>query len=209
MPIQGQKALVLSLVCFQIFAFALVATAADQPDPTNSSAPGVTPREGKTLGVGTFQDHTDSAAFAAAAGNVNTITFQEVPVGTVLSNQYPDVTFTDGNDLTATDAAFLNDGVGVIDGNSMTLVFSQPIMAVGLHFPGAAKIEVYDVLGGILLHQSADFGGTGTGFFGGVTSPDTEFTAVVISDWLAVPGYYDDLVYGDLVPVELQSFSVE
>jgi len=146
-----------------------------------------------------FQDYTDPGLFASAAGPLTTITFTEVSVGTVLSNQYPGVTFFDGDDFTLSDAAFIRDGVGAADGTSgptsMTVVLSEPILAFGVHFPGAARISMYDVPGGTLLYQSAGFGGSGPGFFGGVVSTGVPFTTVVIDDWYLPPGYYDDLVF--------------
>jgi len=183
------------------------------PNPmTNEGSPAVA-APGASSASRAFQDYTDAGAFAAAAGPLTTIAFTEVPVGTVLTNQYPGLTFTDGDDQTLSNSAFVNDGVGVVDGVDssalMTVVFDQPILAVGVHFPGAARIAVYDVPGGTLLYQSAGFGGSGTGFFGGVVSTVTPFTAVVIVDWFAAPGYYDDLVYGEPVPVELTTFTVE
>jgi hypothetical protein len=73
--------------------------------------------------------------------------------------------------------------------------FSQPVIAVGAFFPGAMTITVFDSQGGVPLHQSADFGGSGSGHFGGVIS-DTGFGFVEISDWVDDSVFIDDLVFG-------------
>ena len=192
-------------------AFVASAGAAfDDHDPENLRSTAPNPSREKATPDVAFQDYTDAGAFAAAAGGLTTITFGEVSVGTVLSNQYSEVTFIDGDDTTLADGGFINDGVGVQDGSgagaAMTMVFARPLKAFALHFPGAATIDVYDTLGGTLLYDSADFGGSGTGFFGGVVSSGPSFSAVVVHDWFGEPGFYDDLVFA-LAPTPFQDYT--
>lgn len=135
--------------------------------------------------------YTDLATFLAAAGSVDTIRFTEVPLGTVLTSEYPGLTF-DGNDTTLSSGSFVTDGVGVRDvGGAMTIDFAAPKFAFGVEFPGAARISLY--LGASLIHTQ-DFGSAGLGFFGGLISTDA-FDRVVVSDWVDAVGFYDNLYF--------------
>lgn len=121
-----------------------------------------------------------------------TITFTEVPTGTVLGNQYPDLTFTDGNDTVISNGAFLNDGIGVDGSGRIDITFDFFLNAVGADFPGAMTLDLYS--GGTLIGSSIDFAGSGAGFFGGVIS-DTAFDRVVIRDWFDDTVFIDDFHY--------------
>ena len=61
-----------------------------------------------------------------------------------------------------------------------------------MNFPGAVRI--YGYMGSTLVFQSNDFGGSGTGFFGGVIS-DIAFDRVEIMDWMDDSVYPDDVFY--------------
>jgi hypothetical protein len=121
-----------------------------------------------------------------------TITFTEVPTGTVLGNQYPDLTFTDGNDTVVNNGAFVNDGIGVNGNGRIDITFDFFLNAVGVDFPGAMTLDLYS--GGTLIGSSIDFAGSGTGFFGGVISDDA-FDRVVIRDWVDDSVFIDDFHY--------------
>ena len=128
-------------------------------------------------------------AYNAAVGAHTIITFTEVPIGSTLTSQYSGlgVTFSDGNDTTRSDSAFVVDGVGAAGNGRFDLSFSTQSTHIGAEFPGALRIELYNDAN--LLATSSDFAGSGSGFFGGVLS--TPFNRVVLIDW------FDDLVFID------------
>jgi len=147
--------------------------------------------------VAGFTDFTDLALFQSALGApVTRIGFDEVPETSIVDFQYQSVgvIFTDGDDQTQADANFEEDGVGLNASGRIHIAFSQPARAVGAFFPGAMTIEVFDTQGGTSLHQSADFGGSGSGNFGGVVG-DTDFGYVEIRDWFDDSVFIDDLVF--------------
>ena len=145
-----------------------------------------------------FQDYEDFFIFQSAFGDpLTTITFTEVPLGTVLTTQYLyiGVQFTDGNDTTLSSASFEEDGVGVNGNGRVHIHLLEPAEAIGTYFPGALTIDIYDVPGGNLLYTSSDFAGSGTGFFGGVVT-DQSFTYVVLRDWVDDLVFLDDIFIG-------------
>jgi hypothetical protein len=177
-------------VAILILCFTSTFTLAE--DITNAGADVQTPT------VAGFTDFTDFALFQGAFGAPLTrIGFDEVPESTIVTNQYQNdgVIFTDGDDQTLNDANFVEDGVGLRASGRIHIQFSQPARAVGAFFPGAMTIEVFDTQGGNSLHQSADFGGGGTGHFGGVIG-DTGFGFVELRDWADDSVFIDDLVFG-------------
>jgi hypothetical protein len=144
-----------------------------------------------------FTDFTDFPSFQSAwAGPLTTITFTEVPVGTIVTTEFAGLgaVFTDGNDTTLANPAFVEDGIGVDGNGRVTVQLSQPANAIGSNFPGALTIELYDA-GGSLIYTSTDFAGSGTGFFGGVIS-DTPFASVVFRDWVDDLVFLDDIFIG-------------
>jgi hypothetical protein len=178
------------LVAIVIFGFASSLACAE--DITNAEAVAISPN------VAGFSDFTDFTLFQSAFGAPLTrIAFDEVPVSTIVTNQYQNegAIFTDGDDQTVNDANFVEDGVGLSANGRIHIQFSQPAVAVGAFFPGAMTIEVFDTQGGTSLHQSADFAGSGSGNFGGVVG-DTGFGFVEIRDWFDDSVFIDDLVFG-------------
>jgi len=152
--------------------------------------------------VAGFTDVTDFALFQSALGApVTRIGFDEVPETSIVDFQYQGVgvVFTDGDDKAVADANFVEDGIGLNASGRIHIAFSQPARAVGAFFPGAMTIEVFDTLGGTSLHQSADFGGGGSGHFGGVIG-DMDFGFVEIRDWVDDSVFIDDLVFGFAPP---------
>ncbi len=163
-------------------------------DATNLPGPvprGLGPR---TFGPIQCTDYDDPVLFAMNAGLIEAITFQEVPPGTTLGTQYPDVTFPDGDDVTLEDGSiFLEDTFGVDCNLSCNLTFRIPSRFLGIAFPGAMTIDLYDEPGGTLLYSSQDFAGSGAGFFGGVVCNGT-FGAAEIRDWFNLDMFIDDVL---------------
>jgi len=150
----------------------------------------------------TGSDYRDLPSFkAAAGGKLATITFTEVPVGTTVTNHYLNVhtVFTDGDDVTLEDANFVTDNVGVKGDGRVHLRLTQPATAIGSDYPGALTIELWDHQGGTLLYTSSDFGGSGSGFFGGVVA-NTPFSFVVLRDWV------DDRVFMDNIHIRFEDY---
>lgn len=149
---------------------------------------------GSDFGLDAFNDYTDFARFSAAYGDVPTrIRFTEVPVDTLLTNQFADdgVFFTDGDDTVTADRMFVEDGIGVDADGRINILLSQPAVAIGAFFPGALRIDLFDGDGNE-IYQSRDFAGSG---FAGVVA-DTPFEAVALSDWADDSAFIDDLVIG-------------
>lgn len=109
-----------------------------------------------------------------------------------MGNQYAGlgVTFSDLNDTTLADTAFLSDGVGLNGHGAVTLRFSSYLTSLGAMFPGALTIQLFS--GGSLVGTSAAFGGQGDGFFGGVIS-DIPFNGAILSDWSDGRVFLDNL----------------
>ena len=91
----------------------------------------------------------DFAGWKAASGVYSTVTFGEVPANSVVTDQYASLglLFT-SLDLDTTYPqdffVFPQDGFG-LDGNcQVELTFSQPISAIGWHFPGLMTAKFYN-----------------------------------------------------------------
>jgi hypothetical protein len=161
-------------------------------------------RTSTILGVMSFALIAGSASAAVTSYDVKadwltdigttptTITFTDLPDGTILNSQYPDLTFTDGNDTVSALGAFVNDGFGVNGNGRIDITLDFPVNAVAADFPGAMTLDLYS--GGTLIGSSIDFAGSGTGFFGGVISDDA-FDRVVIRDWVDDSVFIDDFHY--------------
>jgi hypothetical protein len=143
--------------------------------------------------------YTNLATFQSLVGPQATIGFTEVPLDTTLSDEYSSlgVRFVDGDDTTQFEpAAYLTDSFGLEGGphegqlSFIILQFASPVRSLGVDFPGALRIELFN--GATSLGSSANFGSSGAGFFGGVIS-DAPFDRAVLSDWLAGDVYIDNL----------------
>ena len=132
------------------------------------------------------------AAYTVAVGPHDVIGFTEVPLGSVLTSQYASkgVTFSDADDIVISSSSFATDSVGANCNGSMDILFSTPQTHIGVDFPGAIRIDIYN--GDTLLGSSIDFGGTGSGFFGGIESDQT-FNRVVLVDWFEPHAFIDNL----------------
>ncbi len=87
------------------------------------------------------------------------------------------------------DVEFVVDGWGLEGFGKIVITFGQPQTHIGVEFPGALQIELFDDL--IQVGTTEQFGGLGTGKFGGVASPLQPFNKVVLSDG------FDDEVFID------------
>lgn len=143
-------------------------------------------------------EYTDRLVWEAAVGAFDTIDFTGFADGTTITNQYSGLgaTFTDGNDTILTNAAFVLDGVGLDAHGSITILFSTPIMYIGVDFPGALHIDLFS--GGKLIYSSSDFAGSGSGFFAGIS--DEAFDQVVLIDWVDGLAFIDNVSFGIPAP---------
>ena len=112
------------------------------------------------------------------AGAYSTITFNEFPYGTLISNQYaslgihfvePQGNWIYGSDVNGTDL-FVQDGWGLHGENSIDMRFDTPIRGLAAYYPGVVKAQFFS--GEQLVYSwTQNFGGGSNkfaGFFGDV-----------------------------------------
>ena len=106
------------------------------------------------------------------------VTFAEVPLGTLLSDQYAHLglRFLDGNDVTVAFNTEEDDDYVLAGGNSFSLQFTPPIGSLGLDFGGSLRVQLF--LGGVPLGVSDTFADV----FGGVIREDGRFDRAVLSN---------------------------
>ncbi|MDY7110195.1 MAG: hypothetical protein SYC29_16310 [Planctomycetota bacterium] len=144
-------------------------------------------------------EYDDKQAWEAAAGGFTTIGFADLPDGTWVTEQYADLGahFVDGWDqVVYGEITFPEDGVGLVGGEQIDIVFDQPMYWIGADFPGGMIVQLY--LGGEMFYQSSYFGGTGYGNFGGLLSTLAFDRAVLRDDdeYVAI----DDVHFGPPIP---------
>lgn len=132
---------------------------------------------------------------ASAAGVITTIGFNELPNDTIVTEQYAHlgVHFLAFNTTVGEFfEIYPQDGWGLHGHYMVHLEFDDPQIGIAFDFPGLAQVDLYR--NDQLVHESAGFGLTGTGQFGGVF--DVEFDEAVIVNW-GDPGntfvFLDDL----------------
>lgn len=142
-------------------------------------------------------NYTVLADYLADTGPQIVIDFTEVITGTTVTTQYIGlgVEFADGNDVTLPGSGFLSDGIGLDAAGTIELVFSSPITSLGFDFPGAINIEIFDDT--VSVGMSTDFGGSGIGFFGGITST-VAFNRAIITDWFDDSAFVDNMYFGQV-----------
>jgi hypothetical protein len=147
------------------------------------------------------QEFTDKDEWIDAVGEFTTIDFTGFPEGTFITDQYADlgVLFTDGNDTIQESGVFM-DGHGLRGSGIITLAFDLPQAYIGVDYPGAMKIELFNE--GRLIYTSSDFGGGGMGHFAGLLSTSL-FDGAVLSDWVDGTVFIDDLHFGVPAPGSL------
>jgi hypothetical protein len=143
-------------------------------------------------------EYSNKSQWQVAAGSYSTLTFQEFPLGTVLTDQLAGegLHFTPGE--VNVSEFFVNDGVGLNNGVPISVMFDAPRYAIGFDFPGGLRIELFN--NKQLIHVSDIFGVGGTGFFGGVVSTDA-FDEVKFYNPIGFnSAHIDDMFYGAPVP---------
>lgn len=140
-----------------------------------------------------------------AAGVLSTITFAEVPADTYITDQYaslgvlftssdPDATYPYGP------TTFLQDGWGLDGDLQVELTFSQPINAIGWHFPGDKAVKFYS--GSTLVWSDVHIGQSGqldnfTGFIGDVTFDRVQMTGIEPNNsYVAIDNIYFSTIPG-------------
>jgi hypothetical protein len=147
-------------------------------------------------------EYTNKASWQAAAGIYSTITFAELPVNTLVTNQYSNlgVVFTDGSDYIDGfyPNTYLNDGYGLNGALDDTwLAFSQPMYTIAVDYPGSVDVSLY--LEGQLIYASSHFHiPGGLGGFAGLVS-DVPFDTVHLTD-IESGLFIDDLHFGPTIP---------
>ena len=132
----------------------------------------------------------DIEEWKAAAGETATITFTELPYGTLITDQYADlsVIFADGNDTIHVSAGYVNDGFGLNGHGDIRLSYTTPQYSIAVDFPGALTFELY--LKGELLYRSPDYG-TGPLFVGLISTEP--FDGAILVDPSMGYQFIDDL----------------
>jgi hypothetical protein len=139
-----------------------------------------------------------------AAGLYSTVTFGEIPAYTTVTNQYASIglLFT-SSDLDTTDPfdniTYPQDGYG-LDGNcQVELTFSQPITAIGWHFPGTLSAKFY--LGDLQVAADGFLGLAGQSNFVGF-SGDLQFDRVELKKfpWNECGDIGIDNIYFSTIP---------
>jgi hypothetical protein len=145
-------------------------------------------------------EFTNKAAWQSAAGSVTSITFQEFPVGTVVTNQYNylGIQFTPGQVAESNEfTMYINDNVGLTNGVPISFNFDQPRQSVAFDYPGSLQIKLFS--NGLLIYNSDIFGVGGPGLFAGIVSTQS-FDAVTFSRGFGPSADVDDLHFGAPVP---------
>ena len=143
-------------------------------------------------------EFTDKDEWIDAVGEFTTIDFTGFPEGTWITDQYADlgILFTDGDDWIHHTCGYVNDCWGLAGGDGdeqITLAFDTPQLWIGVDYPGAMKIELFNE--GRLIYTSSDFGGGGAGKFAGLLSTDL-FDGALLYDWIDGTVFIDDLHFG-------------
>ena len=146
------------------------------------------------LALSGFSGHVSAApitsfttwgAYADATEPQNGLEFSNHE-GTLPSNLFAASGVTlDGNDT--------GRGQYAVGNGRFDMSFSAYQTAVGFDFGGALTIDLYD--GTTLLGSSADFGGVGERFFGGVTTL-FGFNRIVVRDWADDRAFIDNMFFG-------------
>jgi hypothetical protein len=149
---------------------------------------------------GTVTTYTNKSSWQSAAGSWSTVTFTELPLDTLVTDQYADlgVTFTDGSDYTLySPTSFPTDHVGLNGAfDTIDVAFSAPMTSIAVEFPGNVKFKLYSQ--GKLIYTSPMFGQFAAGNFGGLVT-DTTFDSAEIYDPFGEV-FIDNLHFGPPIP---------
>lgn len=144
-------------------------------------------------------NYTDAISWQTAVDTYQSISFTSLANGTSLTNQYAGagVTFNGSTFILDSSAPVFEDGKGIWqNGNagSIEINFTGLRTAFATDYPGAAQYDLYN--GATLVGSSNNFGGAGTGFFGGVVST-VAFNRVLVKDWVDDFVFVDNIHYGN------------
>ena len=138
-------------------------------------------------------EYTTLAGYNAAVGSQTVVTFVGLADGAVLGGQYSGlgVTFSDGNDLAFISGCCGGDGALAQGGSNTTLTldFNGYRDSIGVEYPGAVRFRLYDGL--TLVYTSSNFGGSGSGFFAGISG--VSFNRALVDDWFQPDVFIDNL----------------
>jgi hypothetical protein len=126
-------------------------------------------------------DYTDLAAWEAAAGDVVSFDYTDLPFGTVMSMPHFGYLFSGGDDVIGDATGLVPDAHVVMGGAEIRIMLFTPATAVAVDYLDGAVIELLDAAG-YVVGTSAWFGGPGQYGFGGIVSSQT-FTTIRIRDW--------------------------
>jgi len=129
-----------------------------------------------------YLEFTDLTDYSDSVGDTTVIDFVGFE-GQTITDQF----LTSGLEF---DSATVNAGsLLFVGGGGIGIDFASTQNHFGVGYPGAVKFDFF--LDGVLVETSSRFGGSGAGFFAGVTG--LTFDRVVISDWV------DNFVFIDRV----------
>jgi len=149
--------------------------------------------------LGAVVEYTSRAQWQAAAASYSTITFTEIPVNTLITNQYAHLgaLFTDGSDFTHATNSFLNDGIGLNAAlDETTIVFTKPMTSIGCDYPGGMRFTLFSE--GEIIYVSTSWFGEPIGSFAGLVT-DQPFDQVLLQD-PSSGTFLDDLYFGPPIP---------
>jgi len=135
---------------------------------------------------------TDYAAWSPAAGSTSTITFGELPPGTLVTDQYAGlgVTFTDPDPNFCGIVSGASDGFALNGFDLIEVTFAAPILSFGWDHPGWTRARFY--LGDVLVFNTG-YVGNGTWTFNGIVST-MPFDRVQLNDLPSAGGVHDVFV---------------
>lgn len=150
-------------------------------------------------------NYTNAVDWQTAVDTYSSISFTSFGAGTALTNQYAGVgVLFDGNTtITAQAPPIFVDGKGIDVNNgssgAINITFTHDMTAFATDFPGAAHYDLFE--GNTLVGSSDNYGGSGTGFFGGVVS-SVAFNKVAVTDWFDNVVFVDNIHYSNAVVPE-------
>ena len=144
------------------------------------------------------------SGWSGVSGPYSTITFGELPPYTSVTDQYLSLgvlfTSSDPDETGPFDPFVLpQDGWGLDGDYQVELTFSQPMSAIGWHFPGSKAVKFYS--GSTLVWSDAFIGQSGqgnnfTGFIGDVTFDRVQMTGIEPN----IPNVVIDNIYFSTIP---------
>jgi hypothetical protein len=154
-----------------------------------------------------FVTYTDEAAWKAATPAITTIQFSEVPVGSLVTDQYSalGVTFAPGDDFTNfVPSLWPSDGFGLHGGYTeqlfvlpIVMEFEMPITSLAIRYPATAQFVMF--ANGVQVGMTSQFLGFNPWSFAGLVS-DTPFDKLIVTNSGSTSITMDTLFFGSPVP---------